>query len=971
MPRWLVAAFGVVFLALLIVGWWFYRFQEQQVRAEVEKDLLAISSLKVLQIANWRAERLATANEILDRRFTSDVIAPWMVSPRDEVTESILYLFGSLQKHCQYRDALLVDAEGLPRLSLSGRTAQVDSVTVEAIDQALREKRCVLTDLHNDTSGLDPHLDVIVPLLSGKREPPEPVGAIILQMDAPEYLYPLIKSWPTSSRSAETLLVRRDGDAVLFLNDVRHQRDTALNLRIPLGRSEVPAVMAVLGKEGLVDGKDYRGVEVLSVLKAIPDSPWFMVAKVDKAEVMAHWRLLSIIIPALVLGLTAAMAAAMGMAWQHYAKAHYRELFKSEAALREGESRYHTTVMSIGDGVIVTDVKGMVDLLNPVAETLTGWRQEEARGKPVAEVFRIVNEHTRNRVENPVKRVLREGAVVGLANHTLLIARDGREYPIADSGAPIRSNDDEIIGVVLVFRDQSEEMAFLRELRRSEENYRNLYDEAPAGYVEMSPEGRIERVNKKILEMLGYAEEEMLGRPIWEFVVERKDAEKVVKAKLSGRQDPGAASEPTLKRKHGQPIPVLIKDKFVKDHEGRILRMRAMIQDITETKKAEEALRAHEAQLAKINQIMSGILEHTHMLAALLDTQFNFIWVNRAYAAAGLQDTAFFIGKNHFDLYPHEENKSIFQKVVDTGEPFFITAKPFVYPGQPERGITYWDWSLIPIKDAAGTVTNLGFTLMEVTERVRAQEELRKAHDQLELRVRERTAELVRKNRELQDFAFVASHDLSEPLRKIQTFGDLLNIKGANCLGEAEKDYVSRMTGAANRMQELLNALLAYSRLDTKAQGFTNLNLDEIVRDAVSDLDVTIGRIGARVEIGPLPSVNGDPVQLRQLFQNLIANALKYSRSDPKPFVRIHGEKNHDYCRILVEDNGIGFDEKYLDKIFQPFQRLHGRNEYSGTGMGLAICRRIVERHHGVITARSTPGKGSTFIITLRNEAKE
>jgi len=173
------------------------------------------------------------------------------------------------------------------------------------------------------------------------------------------------------------------------------------------------------------------------------------------------------------------------------------------------------------------------------------------------------------------------------------------------------------------------------------------------------------------------------------------------------------------------------------------------------------------------------------------------------------------------------------------------------------------------------------------------------------------------------------------------------------------------MVGAASRMQELLDALLRYSRVETKGQEFRPAKLDEIAKDAAHDLDVTIQKIGARLEIGPLPTVTSDPYQLRQLFQNLIANALKYHRTEVIPLIRVYGEENHGDCRIFVEDNGIGFDEKYLEKIFEPFQRLHGRNEYPGTGMGLAICRKIVERHGGTITARSTPGKGSTFIITL------
>ena len=279
------------------------------------------------------------------------------------------------------------------------------------------------------------------------------------------------------------------------------------------------------------------------------------------------------------------------------------------------------------------------------------------------------------------------------------------------------------------------------------------------------------------------------------------------------------------------------------------------------------------------------------------------------------------------------------------------------------------------IRDASGRIIGSLGMVHDITERKRMEEELRKSRDEQEIKVKERTAELELRNKELQDFAFVASHDLQEPLRTVQTFGRMLADKCGVSLDETSRDYIRRMEKAAVRMQNLLDALLSYSRVTTKLEPFKKTDLSECVEEALSNLEIAIMKKSARVEVGDLPSVKADRVQMVQLFQNLIGNALKFSREDDSAHVKIYAQEVRDAngaYEICVEDNGIGFDEKYLDKIFHPFQRLHGRgSDYEGVGMGLAICKKIVERHGGEITARSESGKGSTFMVRFPEEKKE
>lgn len=283
-------------------------------------------------------------------------------------------------------------------------------------------------------------------------------------------------------------------------------------------------------------------------------------------------------------------------------------------------------------------------------------------------------------------------------------------------------------------------------------------------------------------------------------------------------------------------------------------------------------------------------------------------------------------------------------------------------------------------------------TVGEVKRRKQLEKELRVEKQKLESRVRERTEQLqltnkglrdeiqkrhqtevalqaygedlARSNAELEDFAYVASHDLQEPLRKIQAFSDLLVSEYGDSLGEGSM-YVDRMQSAAHRMSTLIQDLLAFSRVTSHANEPKRVDLNGIVEDVLFDLETRIGEVKGTVKVGKLPVVMADPTHMRQLFQNLIGNALKFHSPDQPPIVQIKAKAVGTWHEIRVIDNGIGFDEKYLDKIFAVFQRLHGRDSYEGTGIGLAVCRKIVERYGGTITASSAKNQGATFIVKL------
>ena len=510
--RIVTVVFVLITLALLVGGYKYYRGEAERILQDKYQDIAAIGELKASQIGAWRQERLADAHRSEASPFFRQALAEWRKTPEDPKLKADWRRRLQIEQEAHgYADVLLLDPDGNLLLAANDNPEPVDSTTRQAIAAALAKGSAAFADFHRAPSGRI-YLDVVAPAPDAEGRP---LAALVLRNDAAAYLYPLIQSWPMPSRSAETLLVQREDDAVVYLNDLRHQANAALSLRIPLTQNDLPAVQAALGQQSLFQGHDYRGVDVLAHLRPIPDSPWFLVAKVDTEEILAEARYRAGAVALFVLLGILLTGAMTTLAYRRRQADLYRELYRSEREQRETQEKFRTTLYSIGDAVITTDSVGQIRQMNPVAEQLTGWPEAEAQDQPLDTVFCIVNEETRAPVENPVQHVLREGKVVGLANHTLLIARDGTERPIADSGAPIHDERGAIVGVVLVFRDQTEEHAAEQALRDSERRYRQAVTESPFPVMIYAEDGEVLVLSRAWKEIAGYDETDISTVADW------------------------------------------------------------------------------------------------------------------------------------------------------------------------------------------------------------------------------------------------------------------------------------------------------------------------------------------------------------------------------------------------------------------------------------------------------------------------
>jgi PAS domain S-box-containing protein len=390
----------------------------------------------------------------------------------------------------------------------------------------------------------------------------------------------------------------------------------------------------------------------------------------------------------------------------------------------------------------------------------------------------------------------------------------------------------------------------------------------------------------------------------------------------------------------------------LRDEQGSFVGTCGTASDITGLKEAEAAIRESEQRALELQErSLDGF--------ARTDVEGWFLEVNQAFETL--------VGYSESELRHMTVEEITPEKWFEQERCMAESLRREGHTPLYEKEFRRKDGILVPVelrvhlsRDADGAPREMWAVVRDITERKTAEAELL-----------ENVKKLEQSNRALGDFAYVTSHDLQEPLRKIQTFGDRLSTKYGDSLDDRGRDYLERMVSAATRMRGLIEALLRYSRVSTRQQPFSEVDLNEAAQEALYNLEDLIERSGGTVDVGELPRVEGDPHQLVQLMQNLIGNALKFQRPGVPPAIRIEqqepsGEEGDgSSCELHFEDNGIGFDVRNAQQIFKPFHRLHGRGEYEGAGMGLAICRKIVERHGGEIRVESQEGRGSVFVVTL------
>ncbi|MGB4572285.1 MAG: PAS domain-containing protein [Rectinemataceae bacterium] len=812
----------ILLLALFVAGAVIFGFvQRNKILEDAQNTLGAVAELKVGQIRHWRLDHYNEALETMSNSFLVDRIKLWMAEPSEELEKANLERLRVLATHYGYSETMIVNPEARILLSDKG-TEILDLPTIEAMRIAEATGKPAFSELHNTSPRGLPGLDMVVPLLLDSGLGAQHAFAcLVFRIDPRTDLYPMIEKWPTPSSTAETLLVRREGESILFLNNLRHFKGSILTFSIPIERRGTPAVEAVLGHNGSLIGSDYRGKRVLALTQKVPDTPWYMVTKIDMAEVMKPWMIVFLLLGVLLVGLILGVIALTLAIVQNKAMLHYRTRLSAEAAMRSSEAKFLAFMEHMPSLVFIKDQANHLIYANPrMRETfpVEGWD-----GKHPNELF---------------------------------------PADLADQ----------------VLHSDAEALAW--------------------GHARFE-EARIDKAGR---------------------------------------------------------LRFFDSEKFRIDRNGEGPLIGAVMSDITERRAAERGL-------SELGEIFRLFLKNNPIYVFIKDESGRAIFLSDNYGEMLGFPVEDALGKTMEELFPPEMARKMHEDDMDV---LHGGLQQDIIESKDDRTFSTIKF---PISIQGVPKYIAGYTI-DITDRVRSMEALSALNETLEERVRERTIQLETTNQELESFAYSVSHDLRAPLRAMNGFTNVLLQRFGDSFDEEGRHYLERIKEASNRMGKLIADLLALSRVTRTEFNRSDVDLSALAGEIVSELRKNDPDRKIEVVIDPDMRVRADAGLMRPLFDNLIGNAWKFTSGTENAHIHIGsvvsgGQDGRLRREWFISDNGAGFDMAYAGKLYTPFQRLHSTTEFPGTGIGLAIVRRIITRHGGSIRAEAAPGEGASFYFTL------
>ena len=1087
-PVLLASIFCLLAIGIAVSGLLYYQEQKRTIQHERNDQLAAIAELKAGQIDAWRRERLADGEFIRENRIAVQAIGRLLsgASSPDLQREVHRWMMAYKARH-GYTNLFLLDAKGAVRLSTAQETRAMEAENLSLATQAMKSAKVSLSDLHRDAERRI-YLDICVPLSSQGQA--APLGALLLEVDPRQSLYPMIQSWPMPSKTAETLLLRREGDEVLYLNELRHRKGTALSFRLPVATTALSRVAPVPGPRGVGEAVDYRGVPVVAAARPVPDSTWILIAKIDLEEIYGPIRRTAQSTGAIGLLLFAASATGVLLLWRHQQARFYQRQYAAEIERQGLVERLEYLSRDANDVILLSDDSGKIldankralwsygyslrDLLQMTMAELwaaaaspsfeTHWSRIKAAGSLVFEtnhqrkdrstfpvevstrlipyqggtycqsIIRDISERKTAQgwlrllesailqssdgvmiveisgqescrplpifINSAFKRMtgfsledLRQGALrllhgpdaeLPLLQHQsesspgscpvhaehLTCRKDGSEFWAELNLIPLTDDDNNLNHCVWTFRDISER-------KRSEESSRllsSIVESSDDAIISKNLDGTILSWNSGAERIYGYSAGEMLGQPISVLFPPDRHGEL---PDLMGHLRLGLRIEhleTERVKKDGRHIFVSLTISPIRDANNHIAGASVIARDITGRKRAERELLLSEERYRSLAFVTTQIVWTTNPAGEVVEDIPQW----RAFTGQSPEEIQ---GWGWIEaLHPEDRERTtdVWSRALRNHSfyetEYRIRRRDGQYRCMAVHGV--------PVLEKDGVIREWVGACEDITERRLAEDEIRKLNEELEQRVTERTVQLQAANQELEAFVYSVSHDLRAPLRAVDGFSRILLEEHASQLSADAQRYLQFARTNAVQMGNLIDALLAFSRLGRQPLRKQPVDLSSLVNESLKALRA--GREGRQFQItvNKLPSCEGDALLLKQVFMNLLSNAHKYTRAREIARIEVGALALKDLIDqeipmppedimdghsvvYYVRDNGVGFDMRYAGKLFGVFQRLHLSGEYEGTGVGLANVQRIIHRHGGRVWADAAVNQGATFYFTL------